>query len=69
VVFGVLDKPNLMTITDLSAREIATIAPLLVLTIYYGVHPQPIIDASAVSIDALIKGFDQAIAVTKTAGL
>jgi hypothetical protein len=33
------------------------------------VHPQPIIDASAASIDALLKGFDSAIAVTTTAGL
>jgi len=69
VIFGVLEKPSLMGMTDLSVREIATLAPLLVLTIYYGVHPQPIIDASAVSIDALIKGFDQALTVTKTAGL
>ena len=69
VIFGIIEKPNLMGIADLSAREIATLVPLLVLTIYYGVHPQPIIDASAVSIDALIKGFDQALAVTKTAGL
>jgi NADH-quinone oxidoreductase subunit M len=69
VIFGVIDKPNLMTIADLSAREIAILAPLVVLTIYYGIHPQPIIDASAASAEALIKGFDQALAMTKTAGL
>jgi NADH-quinone oxidoreductase subunit M len=40
-----------------------------VLTLYYGVHPQPILDASAASAEALIKGFDQALALTKTAGL
>ena len=56
VIFGVIDKPNLMGIADLSAREIAILAPLVVLTLYYGVHPQPIIDASAVSAEALIKG-------------
>ena len=64
-----LDKPSLMNIHDLSAREIATLAPLLLLTIYYGVHPQPIIDASAASIDALLQGVDHALAATKTAGL
>jgi NADH-quinone oxidoreductase subunit M len=69
VMFGVIEKPNLMGIADLSGIEIATLTPLLVLTIYYGVHPQPIIDASAASIDALLKGFDSAIAVTRTAGL
>ena len=65
VIFGVLEKPTLLGIQDLNTREIATLAPLLILTIYYGVHPQPILDASAASIDALIKG----LVVTKTAGL
>ena len=65
VIFGVLEKPTLLGIQDLNTREIATLAPLLILTIYYGVHPQPIIDASAASIDTLIKG----LVVTKTAGL
>jgi NADH-quinone oxidoreductase subunit M len=69
VIFGALEKPNLMGIADLSRLEIATLAPLLILTVYYGVHPQPIIDASAASIDALLKGFDSAIAATRTAAL
>jgi NADH-quinone oxidoreductase subunit M len=69
VIFGVLDKPSLANIKDLSAREIVCLAPLLVLTIYYGVHPQPILDASAASIDALLTGFNHALAATKTAGL
>jgi NADH-quinone oxidoreductase subunit M len=69
VIFGVLEKPSLAGIADLSGREIAVLAPLLILTIYYGVHPQPIIDASAASIDSLLKGVGQALALTKTAGL
>ena len=69
VIFGVIDKPNLAAITDLNRREIAILAPLFVLVLYYGVHPQPIIDASAASIDGLIKGVGQALAGAKTAGL
>jgi len=69
VIFGVIEKPSLMSITDLNGIEIAILTPLVVLTIYYGVHPQPIIDASAASVDALIKGFGQALAATKTAAL
>jgi NADH-quinone oxidoreductase subunit M len=69
IIFGVLEKPSLAGIVDLSGREIAVLAPLLILTIYYGVHPQPIIDASAASIDSLLKGVGQALALTKTAGL
>ncbi len=69
IIFGVLDKPSLQGIADLSAREIALLAPLLLLTIYYGVRPGPILDACAASVQALIKGYDAALAVTKTAAL
>jgi NADH-quinone oxidoreductase subunit M len=69
VIFGVIEKPELMTISDLNWREVVALVPLLLLTIYYGVHPQPIIDASAASIDALLQGFNHAVAATKTAAL
>ncbi len=66
VIFGVIEKPNLMGIADLNWREITTLTPLVLLTIYFGVHPQPIIDASSASIDALLQGFGHA---TRMAGL
>ncbi len=69
VIFGVIEKPGLMGIADLSGREIATLLPLGLLVIFYGMHPQPVIDASAASIDGIIKGFEHAVAMTKTAGL
>ena len=69
VIFGVLEKPALVGIMDLDAREIALFTPLLLLTIYYGVHPGPILDACAASVDHLVRGFDAALAATKTAAL
>jgi NADH-quinone oxidoreductase subunit M len=69
VVFGVIEKAGLRNIVDLNAREVATLLPLGLLVIYYGVHPQPVIDASAASIDAILKGFEHAVTATKTAGL
>ncbi len=69
VIFGVIEKPGLMGIADLSGLEIATLLPLGLLVVFYGVHPQPVIDASAASIDGIIKGFEHAVAMTKTAGL
>jgi NADH-quinone oxidoreductase subunit M len=69
VIFGVLEKPALAGIMDLDAREIALFTPLLALTIYYGVHPGPILDACAASVDHLVRGFDAALAATKTAAL
>jgi NADH-quinone oxidoreductase subunit M len=69
VVFGELTKPELRTIPDLNAREIATLAPLLLLVIYYGFQPQPILDAFAASTDHLISTAQAALSTTKSAAL
>ena len=69
VVFGPLEKPALAGMTDLSPREIALLAPLAVLVIWYGVQPGAILNASAASIELLIKNYDAALAVTKSAVL
>jgi len=69
VIFGVLEKPALAALSDLSPREIALLAPLALLTIYYGFHPGPILDASAASVDLLVRNYDAALSVAKTAAL
>ncbi len=69
VIFGVIEKANLRSIADLGPREIATLLPLGLLVVYFGVHPQPVIDASSASIEAILRGFEQAVTATKTAGL
>ncbi|MCI0467399.1 MAG: NADH-quinone oxidoreductase subunit M [Beijerinckiaceae bacterium] len=69
VVFGVLEKPSLAAMSDLSWREAAVFAPLVLLTILYGVYPAPVLDSSVASIEALIKSYDTALAATKAAAL
>jgi NADH-quinone oxidoreductase subunit M len=69
IIFGVLEKPNLKGMMDLSAREIALLAPLALLTVYYGVRPGPILEACAASVQNLVQNFEAALAVTKTAAL
>ncbi len=69
VIFGVLEKPALLTIQDLSLREAFCLVPLLALTIYYGIHPQPILDMSAASVEQLLQGVQHAAAAVRTAGL
>jgi NADH-quinone oxidoreductase subunit M len=54
VVFGDLVKPALQTIRDLSPREIAILAPLVVLTIAMGVYPKPIFDVTSASVAQLV---------------
>jgi NADH-quinone oxidoreductase subunit M len=62
VIFGVLDKPSLAHMLDLSGREIVTFAPLLVLTILFGVYPKPVLDMSAASVAALLENYQHRVA-------
>ena len=43
--------------------------PLVVLTIFFGFYPAPILDASAASVDALIKNFNASLAAAEQARL
>ena len=69
IFFGVLDKPALKHIKDLSPREVAVMTPLLIITIYFGFHPGPVLDVSAVSVEALIANFKAGLAVAEQAQL
>jgi NADH-quinone oxidoreductase subunit M len=69
VIYGRLEKPSLQGIADLNRREIAILAPLVVLVIFYGVKPGPILDSFAASTDSLIQGYQAAMSLTKTAAL
>jgi NADH-quinone oxidoreductase subunit M len=69
VIFGQLEKPSLRIMTDLSGREIAILAPLVVLTILFGVWPAPVLDLPAASVENLIAAAERAIGGTSTAAL
>ena len=61
MIFGEMDKPKLMNIADMNYREIAIIAPLVVLTILFGVYPTPVFDVTAVSVKNLVTNYEAAI--------
>ena len=67
VVFGALTKDSLKGMLDLSAREKAVIYPLVVLTIFFGVYPAPIFDATAQSVKALVTNVTASIQSAQTA--
>src|SRR5437868_6213855 len=69
VVFGVLDKPALVALKDLDRREIVTLAPLVILTILFGVFPKPVLDMSAASVATLIENYGRALGAAKSAAL
>ena len=61
VIFGALEKDSLKSLLDLSAREKLVLYPLLALTIFFGVYPAPVFDATAASVDALIHNYEAAL--------
>jgi NADH-quinone oxidoreductase subunit M len=69
VVFGVLDKPSLANMADLTGREFAILAPLVALTVYFGIHPRPVLDLSGTAVSALVRNVDSALAMAKAATL
>ncbi len=54
VIFGALEKDSLKKLHDITPRELACVLPLVVLTIYFGVYPQPIFDMTAEPVAALL---------------
>jgi NADH-quinone oxidoreductase subunit M len=61
MVFGTL-KPAVAHINDIGLREAVIFAPLVVLTILFGVAPKPVLDMSAASVTQLLDGYNKAIA-------
>jgi NADH-quinone oxidoreductase subunit M len=69
VIFGKLEKPNLFWIRDIGWREITVLAPLVILTIVFGVYPKPVLDFSAASVTQLIDNYHHAIGGVQAAAL
>jgi NADH-quinone oxidoreductase subunit M len=62
VVFGDLIKESLRTISDMTRREKAIFAPLVVMTLWLGVYPSLITDIIGPSTEALVQNYETATA-------
>ena len=62
VIFGVLTKPDLRGILDLSPREIAIFAPLVFVTLWMGVYPSAFTGFFTASVNAMAQQHTAAIA-------
>jgi NADH-quinone oxidoreductase subunit M len=67
VVFGKLEKPSLFNIRDIGWREMIILAPLVILTIVFGVYPKPVLDLSAASVTQLMDNYQHALEPVKAA--
>jgi NADH-quinone oxidoreductase subunit M len=70
IIFGVLNKPDLMGMLDLSAREMLIFAPLVLLTLWMGVYPSSFTSFFDATVASLVDHHQAALAATtKLAGV
>ncbi len=69
VIFGKLEKPSLFNIKDLGWREMVILAPLVILTIVFGIYPKPVLDMSATSVTQLIDNVQHAVSSVQSAAV
>ncbi|HSX76179.1 MAG TPA: NADH-quinone oxidoreductase subunit M, partial [Shinella sp.] len=69
VIFGALEKESLKSLLDLDLREKLLLYPLVILTIFYGVYPAPVFDATAASVDALLNNYSAALQAAQSVAL
>jgi len=67
VIFGKLEKPALFNIRDIGWREMVVLAPLVILTIVFGIYPKPVLDLSAASVAQLMDSYQHALAPVQAA--
>ncbi len=65
VIFGKLEKEELKDILDLSPREIAVFAPLVILVFWMGIYPSSFLDVMHASVGNLIADFEIARAASE----
>ena len=61
VIFGALTKESLAAIGDMSLREKAVFAPLVILVIWMGIYPTPFLDVMHVSVEHMIGQIETAL--------
>jgi NADH-quinone oxidoreductase subunit M len=61
VIFGELTKTELKSITDLSPREIAVFAPIVLAVLWMGIHPAPFLDTIHASVENLVDNYTAAL--------
>ena len=69
VIFGALEKESLKSMLDLSTREKVILYPLVALTIFFGVYPAPVFDATAASVDLLVNNYTAALQAAQNVAL
>ena len=68
VIFGVITRDDLRGILDLSPREVAVFAPLILLTLWMGIYPSSFTQFFDATVHAMVESHTAALAAPKLAG-
>jgi len=69
VIFGSLERESLKSIADMGPREIAILAPMVILTVFFGIYPAALVDVTTASVDNLIGQYTAALDAAGAASL
>jgi NADH-quinone oxidoreductase subunit M len=69
MIYGALEKPSLRSIADMNYREILVFTPLVLLVIFFGFYPAPLLDVTAVSVKKLVSGYEAAVRAAAAASV
>lgn len=61
IVFGKLEKDEVKAMLDLSKREVAIMAPLVILVLWMGIYPSSFLEPMSVSVTNLITNYQTAL--------
>jgi NADH-quinone oxidoreductase subunit M len=69
VAFGKITKDDLRSLLDLSPREYAVFAPLILLTLWMGVYPSSYLNFFEASVTNLVARHEAAMGAARLAGM
>ncbi|MDO9503426.1 NADH-quinone oxidoreductase subunit M [Falsiroseomonas sp.] len=69
VIFGKIVREDLKALLDLSPREYATFAPLILLTIWMGIYPSSFLNFFEATVAALVARHEAALGAARLAGM
>src|SRR5690606_25535167 len=69
VIFGRIARDDLKALLDLAPREYAIFAPLVLLTVWMGIHPQSFLSFFEASVTQLVARHEAALGAARLAGM
>ena len=69
VIFGAVANDNVKLLKEINKTELATLLPLVFLTILLGVFPNIILDTISVSVENVISVYNEKLLILKQASI